>query len=189
MEYLLLPLKIKLLNNSQEKIEHNDVFHFESLNLYAIQTIEDCIRLIEPAFMDPLILLRKKKNFYRDKKDSSSDAGVFDTSITLRNWKPLQTLRKETDSHQHCMTTMSQPIEVKKGLNIEMDNKAALKRLLHLSLRQMGIERGCHQEFDTIWQHLYNGCLFSFRKEISNVPIEQQTILKVIRSNLNFLNP
>lgn len=179
-------------NQDYSDSEIETILHFQSINLFAIKRGK-LLKVLEPAFFNVETLLRTKKK--KINKPSLEEEHVFDQSITLRNWKPLKGSSIEEIKTQNegliPKMTMSQPITMSKkgGHSIEQDNKASLKRLLHLSLRQMGIEKGANDEFDTIWNHLYNGCLFAFRKEISKVPIEQQTILRIIRSNLNFLNP
>ncbi len=62
-----------------------------------------------------------------------------------------------------------------------------LKKLMLLSLRHVGIDKS-HLEFPLIWKHLYCGCLFALRSELALFPIEQQHMLSIIRSNMNFLN-
>lgn len=184
------PQHLQQQNQDYLDSENETILHFQSLNLFAIKRGK-LLKVLEPAFFNPDTLLKTKKI----NKPSMEEEHVFDHSITLRNWKPLKGSSIEDIKNQNegliPKMAMSQPITVSKkgGCSIEQDNKASLKRLLHLSLRQMGIEKGGNDEFDTIWHHLYNGCLFAFRKEISKVPIEQQTILRIIRSNLNFLNP
>ena len=51
----------------------------------------------------------------------------------------------------------------------------------------MGIKKSDKQFLD-IWKHLYCGCLFSLRKELSNGDIEHAVLLNTIRENIKFLN-
>lgn len=40
----------------------------------------------------------------------------------------------------------------------------------------------------SIWKHLYCGCLFALRKELSIERVDQAAMLAVIKNNINFLN-
>lgn len=62
-----------------------------------------------------------------------------------------------------------------------------MKKLILLSLRGMGIKKTDKQFLD-IWKHLYCGCLFSLRKELSQEDIDQGVLLKTIKDNIKFLN-
>lgn len=44
-------------------------------------------------------------------------------------------------------------------------NKAALKKLILLSLRHLGIDKS-HGEFGSIWKQLYCGCLFALVRSL-----------------------
>lgn len=103
-----------------------------------------------------------------------------DTTISLSGWTASQPQPSRSSSipASPAATTNDQ---------VKDRNKQTLKKLLLLSLRHVGVEKG-HPEFMSIWKHLYCGCLFALRRDLAAVPIEQSTMLAVIKNNINFLN-
>jgi hypothetical protein len=134
--------------------------------------------IIEPAFTELFLKYEAKRlettqpsqppSQLIAKRPVDSQASLADTSISLGDWTPSQDLP--------CPVT-----------DIKVINKGTLKKLMLLSLRHVGVDKH-HREFASIWKHLYCGCLFALRKDLSSVRIGQQEMLVVIRSNMNFLN-
>lgn len=71
--------------------------------------------------------------------------------------------------------------------SVKEQNKAALKKLLLLSLRKAGISTSS-KEFNSTWKHLYCGCIFALRKELDRVKIDQSTLISIIQANMRTFN-
>jgi hypothetical protein len=106
-----------------------------------------------------------------------------DQTISLSGWTSSQAGTGAHSSPRRS-SAMSNQVDIEQ---LKEKNKQTLKKLLLLSLRHVGIEKS-HSEFMSIWKHLYCGCLFALRKELTNGNIDQATMLAVIKNNINFLN-
>lgn len=120
-----------------------------------------------------------------------------DPTISLSQWTPpsLETVPPSLSSSARTSYSQPPPQSVRcasvsasaSATSLKMHNKNMLKKLMLLSLRHVGIDKH-HEEFASIWKHLYCACLFALRKELAAVRIQQNELFAVIRSNMNFLN-
>lgn len=71
--------------------------------------------------------------------------------------------------------------------SIKEKNKASLKKLLLLSLRRAGINNSS-KEFSSTWKSLYCACVFSLRKELDTIVIDQSCLISIIQVNMRTFN-
>lgn len=140
--------------------------------------------------------------------ESSMVPAWADPTISLSQWTPpsLETFPPSLSSLARTSYSQPPPLSAKSAstsaalasasastltsasaASLKMHNKNMLKKLMLLSLRHVGIDKN-HEEFASIWKHLYCACLFALRKELAAVRIQQNELFAVIRSNMNFLN-
>lgn len=118
-------------------------------------------------------------------RDNSLASRYSDQSITLVNWRhKANAVVLETPSSQLSvpLSTSNSPADTLKS-----NNKDALKRLIQLSLRNVGIGNRS-PEFESTYKHLYAACLFALRQELAHVVISQDEMLRVIRNSMEHLN-
>jgi hypothetical protein len=134
---------------------------------YHLQMLSDC-------FADSILKRAVPYKAMTGKRRSSTDSQI---SIISRSQLSQPASLQCTPPEDHN--------EPKKS--IKDKNKAALKKLLLLALRKAGISRSS-KEFTSTWKHLYCGCVFSLRKELDRMPIDQTTLISVIQSNMRTFN-